>query len=65
MRRRLELTLKDSWELNGEAVRAALVNQEALQSRAWLAAVTFVSGEKMASTNDLKPRVGFGLVILR
>jgi Siphovirus Gp157 len=30
VRRRLELTLKDGWELNGEAVRAALVNQEAV-----------------------------------
>ena len=30
VRRRLELTLKDGWELNGEAVRAALVNHEAV-----------------------------------
>ena len=28
VRRRLELALKDGWELNGEAVRAALVNHE-------------------------------------
>jgi hypothetical protein len=30
VRRRLELALKDGWELNGEAVRAALVNQGAV-----------------------------------
>ena len=30
VRRRLELTLKDGWELNGEAVRAAIVNQESI-----------------------------------
>jgi hypothetical protein len=29
-RRRLELALKDGWEVNGEAMRAALVNQEAI-----------------------------------
>jgi hypothetical protein len=28
VRRRLELKLKDGWELNSEAVRAALANQE-------------------------------------
>ncbi len=30
VRRRLELALKDGWEVNGEAIRAALVNQEAI-----------------------------------
>ena len=30
VRRRLELTLKDGWEVNGEAVRAALLNQEVI-----------------------------------
>ena len=30
VRRRLELALKDGWEVNGEAVRAALVNQEVI-----------------------------------
>jgi len=30
VRRRLELALKDGWEVNGEAVRAALVNQVAV-----------------------------------
>lgn len=30
VRRRLELALKDGWEVNGEAVRAALVNREAI-----------------------------------
>jgi hypothetical protein len=30
MRRRLETALKDGWEVNGEAIRAALVNQEAI-----------------------------------
>jgi len=29
-RRRLELALRDGWEVNGEAIRAALVNQEAI-----------------------------------
>ena len=28
--RRLDLSLKDGWEVNGEAVRAALVNNEAI-----------------------------------
>ena len=30
VRRRLELALNDGWEVNGEAIRAALVNQEAI-----------------------------------
>jgi Gp157 protein len=30
VRRRLELALRDGWEVNGEAIRAALVNQEAI-----------------------------------
>ena len=30
VRRRLELALKDAWEVNGEAVRAAVVNQEVI-----------------------------------
>ena len=30
VRRRLEAALKDGWEVNGEAVRAALVNQDAI-----------------------------------
>jgi hypothetical protein len=30
VRRRLESALKDGWEVNGEAVRAALVNQEVI-----------------------------------
>ena len=30
VRRRLELALKDGWEVNGEAIRAALVNQQAI-----------------------------------
>ena len=30
VRRRLELALKDGWEVNGEAVRAALLNHEAI-----------------------------------
>ena len=30
VRRRLELALKDGWEVNGGAIRAALVNQEVI-----------------------------------
>ena len=30
VRRRLEVALKDKWDVNGEAVRAALMNQEAI-----------------------------------
>ena len=30
VRRRLDLPLKDGWEVNGEAVRAALVNHEVI-----------------------------------
>jgi hypothetical protein len=30
VRRRLEAALKDGWEVNGEAIRAALMNQEAI-----------------------------------
>ena len=30
VRRRLEAALKDSWDVNGEAIRAALVNREVI-----------------------------------